>query len=61
MTVREVSIVEYASLFESRVAPRLQDMWRGGMIIRGPLMEVVGDVICSWVGRGVLEVNDNDL
>ena len=59
--VREVRAVEVPALVEGRVPSRVKDVWDGAVVVRRPLVEVVGDIERGRVRRGVLEVDDDDL
>ena len=57
----EVRLVEIKSLFLSGVPSRVQKVWCIGMIVRGPLVEMIGNVKCRRVWRSVFEVYYDNL
>lgn len=59
--MREIGRVEIAALLGRRVAGRVEEVGCWAMIIERPFVEVIGDIKCSRIGRGILEVNDYDL
>lgn len=57
----DVRGVKVASLGESGVAGCVEEVRSGSVVVRGPFVEVVGDVERCWVGTCILKVDDDDL
>lgn len=57
----DVRLVEIESLLLSGVPHSIQKVWCVGVVVRSPLVEVIGDVKSCRIRSSVFEVNDDDL
>lgn len=49
------------ALLFTRVAGWVEYMWSRTMVVRRPLVKVIGNIEGSRIGRGIFEINDNYL
>jgi hypothetical protein len=59
--VLQVNRVEITALLTRWIQFRVENMRSGRVVIARPFQEVIGDVKCGWIERGILEIDNDDL
>lgn len=57
----DIGHIKIAAFLKCGISRWGQEMWRGAVVVRGPLVEMVRDVVCRWVGPRIFKIDNDNL